>query len=200
MNFFHKKNSISPVKQDFVWLAEYDDGTFFCEFDFLNKKNNNFYHIDRSKIVKFGMIGQNIPMYFSVFGGTFYLDGNMVDFRYVVNKKVYQLTEQKSYYNDIITFKDAFADLHPSKKNNVKSNICQYNFGYKKRLFFDEFEIDLNFICEIPSSNHVRINLCIKSNDFINGELIILKNKSVYHTLKAPLQKNKVCNFIWEVR
>ena len=45
MNFFDKKNIISPNNQMFMWLAEYADGKYLSEFDFKTKQANSFYSI-----------------------------------------------------------------------------------------------------------------------------------------------------------
>lgn len=55
---FSEKITRSPVAQSFIWVAEYADGSHLAEYNFDNRKANSFYHIDKTKLIRFGLIGK----------------------------------------------------------------------------------------------------------------------------------------------
>ena len=58
INNFKSIKPFSPVEnRDFIWVAEYADGTLFPEFDFQTKEFNNFYNIKKNELLGFGLVG-----------------------------------------------------------------------------------------------------------------------------------------------
>ena len=46
----------SPVAQDLIWMAEYDNN-YLSEFDLETKQENSFYDIDKNELKRFGLLG-----------------------------------------------------------------------------------------------------------------------------------------------
>ena len=57
-------NPKAPTRQPFAWVAEYINGTYLSEFDYITKQENNFYDIDRNSLVRFGLVGDGVSAYF----------------------------------------------------------------------------------------------------------------------------------------
>ena len=198
-SFFHKKNVISTINQDFIWLAEYANGSYLSEFDLKTHKSNNFYAIDKSQIIKFGLIGQNMSFYYDVFGGSFFINGEKIDFIYKVENKIYRLTNQNLMYNDIITFKDAYSDLNPKQREKNKSNIVQYNVGYKVNLSFEDCSFHFKVILEIPYNKAVSMEIRIVGEQDMNGDILVLKNNQIHNALSMPIEKGVGKEINWIV-
>lgn len=187
---FETSKGISPVSQDFVWLAQYVDNTHLCEFDFATKESNKFYAVNRRKLDKFGLVGQGMKLYFDIATGTFNLNGNQIMFAYKDKDKTYNLTGYgNGVYNDIITYKDAYTDANLiNPRDKFISHIHQYNFGFKKKLVFDDVEFALQVVCCIPYNSHAYMQIKIVANKDLEGELFIKKIGRVGESIKAPLK------------
>src|SRR5690625_549699 len=124
------KNNMSFVRQDFIWYADYLDGSQLFEFDPKTKKANRFQDIDKRKLLRFGVFGGGINLSYCVPGGEFDLHGNKVNFSYVTKSKEYHLTGNSlEIYNDLIQYKDATSALDIKKIGRATvGNIIQYNF------------------------------------------------------------------------
>ena len=76
MNINTIENLMSPVHNEghtFIYFAEYDDGGYFYEYD--NETNHyKFDDMDKEKVVKFGLIGNKLKLYFHFNSGMFYLN------------------------------------------------------------------------------------------------------------------------------
>lgn len=179
----------SPVNQDFVWVAEYANGSHYSEFDFLTKKENNFYNIKRDELIRFGLIGCGFKLYYESIGGVFKLNGQMIEVIYEVDGKEYNLTGSQNFYNDIIAYKDAESVL-TLNSTEAKNHITQYNFGYKINLDFDQVNFSFRALCKIPYNNQMHLNFRLVADEDLNGFLIIKKNGFVVDKFEAPLQKN----------
>lgn len=186
---FSKNRKYSPVSQDFIWLAEYFDGSYYSEFDFSTKQENNFYNIQKDKLIRFGLIGCGMELYYEAIGGVFKLNGQMIEVIYEVDGKEYYLTGQQKYYNDIISYKDAESLLTLDPNKDVQTNITQFNFGYKVELEIDDIQFNLKSICKIPFNEPVHFNFRLVSNKDLNGFLIIKRNGFVTDKFHAPLQE-----------
>jgi len=186
---FHMLPRFSPVKQDFIWVAEYADGTHLSEFDFSTHEENSFYEIKRDMLIRFGLIGHGGHFYFEGFGGSFKIVGQMFDFVYSVNGKNYPLSGYNQMYNDIITYKDAemIADL---KNGRSVGRITQFNFGYKTRLAFDDVNFGFKVIFQIPYKDYWRFNVRLVSDIDLDGKLLIRRNGQFIKEYDAPLHKD----------
>ena len=78
MNINAIENLMSPVHNEghtFIYFAEYDDGGYFYEYD--NETNHHkFDDMDKEKVVKFGLIGNKLKLYFDLNSGMFYLNNS----------------------------------------------------------------------------------------------------------------------------
>ncbi|MGG0807025.1 hypothetical protein ABE144_05110, partial [Brevibacillus laterosporus] len=130
----------SPVPQrEFIWLAEYVDGTHLSEFDFNTKQENDFYSIDKKTVVRFGLIGHGHKLYYETFGGHFKLGNGQIDLVYKTGDKEYFLTGQNEFYQDLITFKRAEAEINLlNSTGELSPIITEYVFGYKHKLIFED--------------------------------------------------------------
>ena len=189
---FETSKGISPVPQDFVWVAEYLGGHYLSEFDFTTKRKNNFYSIDKWMLNKFGLIGNGMKLYFDSETGTFSLNGNQIQFAYKVKDKIYNLTGYgNGEYNDIITYKDAYTDaniINPNQK--FISHIHQYNFGFKKKLVFDDVEFALQIVCCLPYNKPAYMQIKLVANQDLDGELFIKKIGRIGESIHAPLKND----------
>lgn len=192
----------SPVEsQDFIWVADYSNNTFLSEFNLDSKKENSFYDIDKNNLIRFGLIGHGMNLYYEILGGTFKIAGQMLEFIYIVNGKEYYLTGQQQMYNDIIQFKNAESIFDPSGKNgSIGSTITQYNFGYKQNLNIHNINFNFKAICSIPYGKHVYMNLRLVADQDLNGILCIKKNGIVVTEIEAPLQEKVAGELNWIIQ
>lgn len=199
----NKNQYFSPVKQrDFIWLAEYYDSKYLTEFDFETGKQNDFYLIDKSKLIKFGLIGHGYKFNFNITGGIFDLLGRKISFIYKVNNKYIYLTNKNIIYNDIITYKSAYSDFDPFGKKLQSNNysIYQYNFGYKIQLYFENIIFNFKAICHIPLNQAIYLGIKLVIDQRLDGELLILKNEAIIEQVKAPLEEGVSGTFNWVVK
>ena len=191
----------SPVPfQDFIWVAHYFDNTFLSEFDFDTKQENSFYNIDRNKLIRFGLVGCGMNLYFEVLGGVFKLAGRMIEVVYKVDNREYYLTGQPFImYNDIITYKDAEATLNMLTGQSSNNVINQYNFGYKQNLNIDGINFNFKAICCIPYGKKVYMNFRLVADRDLNGILCIKRNGICVAEINAPLTANVGGELNWEV-
>lgn len=189
----------SPVKtQDFIWIAAYMDGTFLSEFSYDSQKENSFYSIEKDKLIRFGLIGYGMNLYYEVLGGTYKLAGQMVEVFYRTDDKEYYLTGQQHMYKDIIQYKDAEAtlDLLGSSASSV---ITQYNFGYKQNLKIDDINFNYKAICHIPYGKPIYLSLKLSADKDLNGRLCVRKNGLTVEEIDAPLRANVAGILNWEL-
>lgn len=187
----------SPVKQDFIWVAEYADGTYLSEFDFATHEENSFYSIKRDQIIRFGLVGLGSHFYFEGFGGSFKVGGRMIDFAYEVNGKFFPLSGFGKMYNDIITYKDVemYADLLNGRSST--NRISRFNFGYKTTLTYDEASFNFKAIFQIPFNKPASFYVRLISDTELNGKFIILRNGKVAEEYDAPLKKDVGGELTW---
>jgi hypothetical protein len=191
----------SPVKtQDFIWVASYYDNTFLSEFNFDDQKENSFYDIDRNKLIRFGLVGYGMNLYFEVLGGVFKIAGRMIEVVYKVNDKNYYLTGQPLImYNDIIQYKQAETTMNMLTGKTSNNVITQYNFGYKQNLNIDGINFNFKAICSVPYGKPVYMNFRLVADQDLNGILCIKKNGTYVAEISAPLQANVGGEVNWQV-
>ncbi|MED1125354.1 hypothetical protein [Bacillus atrophaeus] len=195
--------SISPVAQDFIWLAEYYRG-HLSEFDFETKKENSFYDIDKEKLVRFGLIGKQKKMWFECSRGTFNLSGRRVDVRYRTEDQVYELTNQNLYQRDIITYKKAFSEANVGRKTEgeFKNNILSYSFGYKSEMEIEDVTFNFKPIVTLPhgreDNDHV-LTVDLAADKDLDGYLEFIIGGKVVGSYEAPLQASVTGRLHWKV-
>ncbi|WJZ23510.1 hypothetical protein LIS04_82 [Listeria phage LIS04] len=184
---FSRVNGQSPVSQDFIWLGEYLDGTHLSEFSLDNGIENSFYSIDKSKLIRFGLIGQGLKMYFDM-DGIFLIAGKAFEFEYHVGNSIYPLTGVSGQSRDIISYKDAEALFDSRGGALVSNSINQYNFGYKSEVT-GPHGVNFNFkaICKVPYGSPVHISLRLVADKSLDGYLVVKKNNVITDKIKAPI-------------
>lgn len=204
MNIFQSLMSKKlPFKQDFIWLGEYYDKTFISEFDFKTRKPNSFYDIDRKKLINFGLIGTGYSFYFNVVGGQFYIQNTPISFSVEINNKEYPLTIENRAYRDIITYKDAESILDISKHQRSgtgKTNITQFNVGYKINIKTPEAKIHFQPILKIPYNNPVYFELKLTSDKNVDGVLNVYKNGKKVSNTSMNMKENISGHVNWVVK
>jgi hypothetical protein len=201
---FQNYHGYSPVRnQDFIWIAEYVDGTYLSEFDLITHRPNNFYSIDKNKLIRFGLVGQGMKLYFEVGGGIFKLNGQMIMFTYIdENGNEYFLTGQNKLYNDIITYKDAHCDgaVFFGGSGVLQTNISQYNFGYKTKLLINDIAFNFQCICCLPYNHPAFMEIKLVSNKDMNGKLRVYRNNRIVDEIEAPLKEGYAGFTKWIIR
>lgn len=185
--------SNSPVGQDFIWVAEYPDGTHLSEFCFNTQKENSFYHIDRAKLFRFGLVGHGQKMYFER-DGIFNVAGRRLQFFYEVDGQRLPLSGDYKYnVNDIITFKDAEASglmSGFSGGGSLSNRITQYSLGYKSNININGINFHFKPIIKLPLNSPAMLNLWLVADRKLDGKLVITNNGVVAFETKAPLEPN----------
>lgn len=194
---FNTVDGKSPVAQDFIWLAECYDGTHLAEFDFGTKEENDFYAIQRDKMLRFGLVGHGMKLFFES-DGVFNLNGKSVDLIYRTKDKEYFLTGHHGKYKDIITYKDAECAFD-SAYGLGKSSITQFNFGYKAEVTVEGVTFNIKPVVKIPFNQPVHLSLWVVANKKLDGELVIRFNNRESQVIKAPLKKGVGGDVNWVV-
>jgi hypothetical protein len=201
---FQNYNGYSPVtNQDFIWIAEYVDGTYLSEFDLITHRPNSFYSIDKSKLIRFGLVGQGMKFYFEVGGGIFKLNGQMLMFTYIDENGIeYPLSGHNQLYNDIITYKDAYTDgnVFAGGSGVLKSVITQYNFGYKTKININDLSFNFQAICCLPYNKPAYMEIKLVANKNINGKLRIYRSGRIVDEIEAPLKEGYAGFTKWVIR
>lgn len=202
---FTKNNGYSPVNhQDFIWVADYYDGTHFAEYDFDTKETNpyRFYQIDKDKLIRFGLIGHGSKMFFEVANGIFNVNGHQFRISYIVNDKEYNLNGRTLIYNDIITYKNAVSDAIPLLKGEgaFVNRIVQYNFGYKKKLVLDGIEFNFQAVMSIPFQSSAFMTIKLTANQDLDGKVVIRRGSQIVDEFYAPLKAGRRGNINWTMR
>jgi len=194
----------SPVDQDFIWVADYYDGTHLAEFDFVTKQENSFYAIQRDRLMRFGMVGHGHRLSFEV-DGTFYLSGRAVELIYRTKDKDYRLTGNvANNYNDIITYKDAEAVTNitavPNQEGGFSSTITQFNFGYKAAIEVEGVRFGIKALVQIPHRQAMTLHVRLVTDVDLDGELVMRVNGIREHVFHAPLQAEIGGELNWQVQ
>jgi hypothetical protein len=194
-------NPYSFVEQDYIWIGEYIDGTHLSEYNILTKEREDFYSLRRDMLLRFGLIGHGMKLYYEVGGGFFKLNGQFYEFIYKVGDKEYYLTGQSVLYNDVITYKDAEAwGNFRRREGNFPSRIMAYNFGYKVKLNIDGVNFSFKAICSIPFQERVNFQFMLVADKELDGKFVIKKNGSEIDAFHAPLKQGVGGKLKWTVR
>lgn len=199
--YFKNSNGICPNKnQDFMWVADYADGSHLAEFE--NNKESSFYAINKNNLIYFGIVGCGHKMYFDVMSGTFEISGRKIELEYIdENDNIYKITGSNVLYNDILQFKEAESNFNPTDIYNrkVNTNILQFNFGYKQKLNFENTNINAKIICKIPYNSPVYLEITLTSSKQLNGKLIIKRNGNIIDAINAPLHEGMKGTINWDI-
>jgi len=190
---------VSPIDgQDFIWLAEYVDGTCLTEFDLQDYHENSFYRIEREKMLRFGLIGHDIKLFYEVFGGYFNLAGTFIELELVDEcGEIYPITGKNEFYRDIITYKDAETSMDIGSGMLSKPLITKYNFGFKHCLECKGFHINSRVIFTIPFRDLSYFNFRLVSSKNFKGNFIIKYNGQIKESIPFEFTKNVGQEFNW---
>lgn len=167
--------------QDFIWIAQYMDGSILSEFDLQSGQEHPFYAINRDYLRSFGLYsGAGADMYFDVPTGMFFIMGRLYEFIFKTDSEEYYLTGSQQRYQDIITYKDAEAVFSPFGGRPPRNGIVQYNFGYKTLLNFkDGTQISYKAILHIPYGKPTYFTIRLVSNKPLKGSLLVKRQGQV---------------------
>jgi hypothetical protein len=206
MIFGNPQYRYSPVPegQHFVWLAEYYDSTYLSEFNFDDRKEHNFYTIDRNKLIRFGLVGMGSQIYFDVANGVFNINKNRIQLSYMADEIEYPLTGRTFLYNDIIQYKDAIGDgklLSKTATGRIKGHIESHNVGYKKKMELAGVNIHLRVILHIPQRKNEGLYLEVKisADKDLDGKLVFRVNGLVANEVHAPLIEKRAGIINWHL-
>lgn len=193
---------VSPVNQDFIWMAEYSDGSYLSEYDFTTKLPNNFYTIERSRVIRFGLLGQGMHLYYESFGGTLKLKGQMYQLVYKVGDEEYHLTGQPIMYSDLISYKDAesTARMTASPEGRFTDRIVQFNFGYKQQLTIKDVNFQVKLLCRIPYDKPAYLTIRLVTDRDLDGKLLIKRNGFTCDEFHAPLAEGVGGELNWIIK
>lgn len=198
-----KRFNKSPVAQDFIWVADYADGTHLAEFDFDTKEENSFYSIDKNKLFRFGLIGHGQSIYFER-DGVLNVAGRRIQVFYRHNGNLLPLNGDFKYNtNDIITYKDAESvGLMAGYKGRgqLSSSITQYNVGYKTDLHVGGINFHFKPIVHLPLNQPAYISFWLVPDVELDGEFVIVSNGKTVEDIKAPLGLNEGGAFNWKIQ
>lgn len=193
---------ISPVpdQRDFVWLAEYANGTHLCEFDVNSKTENSFYSIKKNELIKFGVFGYGYKFYYDIHNGKIHTPIGSYDFELDINEQVFNLTGRNEVYNDIITYKKAWSTIDLLKPNGTSStNIVEYAFGFKKCIKLDDINLHFQILLKMPYQEEMCFNVKISSDTHINGIVNIKRDGIVIDRLPIEIESNTARMTEWAV-
>ena len=193
----------SPVtNREFVWLAQYLDGTELSEFNFEDKQENSFYSINKQKLVTFGLVGHGMHLCYGVATGFFKIGDYIIEIGYMEENKEYKLCGQRIVYNDIVQFKRSTSELQMAK-NSITSFITEHNLGYKvKDLEINGLHFNFQNLLVIPLTGRSMFMSCklLCQEQDLNGCLYVKRNGVLASLIQAPLVKGKYGYTEWEIR
>jgi hypothetical protein len=211
MMTFSEVNPVSPIPtQPFLWMAEYFSGGL-TEFDLGTGAENLFKDIDKSKIVRFGLIGNKRKMWFECIGGTFNIAGRRIDVVYETKDgKCYNLTGNGGHVmNDIITYKKAVADVpvgvgnrksSTSKSGILESCIVGYYYGYKTQLTLDGITFTFKPIVSLPLGQAAYLAVSLVADKDLDGRIVFIRNREEIESFEGALLKDKTSQINWLIK
>lgn len=181
--------------QKFIWVAEYDDGTFLREFDD-DGSENSFYDIDRNRLMKFHLAGNGKDYWLDCRTGVFHINGEEISVRYIYNGNIYEFMRQNGKYNDIIQFKQASTDIDPFF--GIMGNRIELQaIGWKAKLIFEDVEFYLKLILNIPTNgNPEYLYIWVVANKDMGG-MLECQIDSRRYSFEAPLRRNRANELNW---
>lgn len=186
------ENYMSPVHPEghtFIYFAEYDDGRYFYEYD--NQTNHyKFDDMEKEKVVKFGLIGNKLKLYFDLNSGLFCINQSTkvkINLSFTDSNEIFDLSNESTGKKSLITFKDAHTDaIFTGNKATANSGniIDAFNVGMKFKLP-DEVFVTLLFVIPINGEDRgtpyfsLRFSSKINKECNINLEQILNDNRAI---------------------
>lgn len=183
--------------RDFIWVAEYYNGELLPEFDFNTQQWNDFYKIDRKKLITFGLIGAGMRFYFDTPTGIFNLNGTRFSFSYITDKDEYPLTQQNILYNDIISYKEMYANCLFNGESAC--GVESYNFGYKCK--FEDKGVKFSFkpIMHIPYERPAYFSMFLVADKDMKGRIVIYRDSMKFKEFECPLEDRVGGTLTWVI-
>lgn len=205
---FTSINAVSPIPtQPFLWMAEYfSEG--LAEYDLKTGKPNNFKDIEKDKLVRFGLIGNNRKMWYEVTGGTFHIAGRNIGIAYETEDgKRYVLAGNGALnMNDPISFKQGYIDINVNSKSpkgtvhNEQTRISAYYYGYKSQFEIDGVKFSFKPIVALPLSKPAYIEVSLMADKDLDGKLVFVRNGEDFECFKGMLQAGKTAKINWLIK
>lgn len=194
-------NNYSPIiKEPFIWVAEYNDGTSISEIDFkdvsgFGLRKHTFNEIDKSKLKYFGIIGYGHKFYYNIIDGIFNVYNTNIKVLYHDNDNNidYILNDNKYYpYNDIISYRTMYEEL---KMNTgaIDKGVYEYGLGYKSKL--DGIHLETILHLTMNDDKPAFLTFKLTSDIYINGELRIYANDALATVIKTELNEKRSKQF-----
>ena len=198
---FQEVKPFSPIHtQPFIWMVEYFLGDGLTEFDLNTQEPNPFQLIDKSKIKRFGLIGNGAKLFFNSNGGVFRILGKKYRFGISIDGIYYNLNPSENFVNDIITYKQAEAIMNINDSAyDTTPKIKGYFFGYKTKLQVKDMKISLKPIISIIEGEPLRLHLSITTDKDYTGVIQIVKNEMDKFEYPISTKKNVTSKMVWNV-
>lgn len=155
--------------QKFIWVAEYDDGTFLREFND-DGSENSFYDIKRDRLKKFSLVGCGKSYGFDCRTGVFSINGEELRVRFIAdNGDCFEFMGQSGPYNDIIQYKEASTAFN-LLQNRVVDKIDSHNIGWKAKFIFEQVTFHVKFILSVsPDGDCEYIYVWLVADKYLRG-------------------------------
>lgn len=142
------------------WIAEYIDGKRLFE-----KEGHGFYDIERDKLKSFKITNNGVTFGYDVSNGIFDINGTPLELKY----NELELMSVVNDYTDLIQFKQAYANFHPSNGASMGNRIESYNFGYKTKVD----DINYKAIITIPNGGRPYLEVTLTCDEPKQGNIEI---------------------------
>ena len=198
MNKIETVNPYSLASRDFFWVAEYLDGSILQEYDFNRGKYHLFEQIQKNKVIRFGYLGHGYRFYFDTPSGVFHIANNKYSFYYKTNKKSYELTNQNTVYNNLISYKDCYIDCDFNGKEAM-GNVVSYNLGYKTHFQIEDVHFYYKVIMHIPIGQPMYFTIRLVADRDLDGWFEVYRNGFKCMDIKAPLSRDNGQEIVWNI-
>lgn len=196
---FADSRNIQAISIPFNWNADYANGKNYAEYDLLTHKKNDFYLIQKNQVVRFGLFGQGMRLFFEMSDGSFNLNGKRVEIEYhAENEDIFHLTTNFAS-KDLITYKEAYADYN-NVQGTQQSNLKSINFGYKTTYQKEDIQLFFQPIIALPFNESAFIEVKLTSNKDLNGYLVFKSRGLEVERFYAPLEANKAGQLNWTIK
>lgn len=201
---FTEAKVVSPLPaQSFLWMAEYFSGGLL-EYDKEKNRLNPFGMIQKEKLVRFGLVGQNRSMWYEAVGGNIRVANHNYGIAFVSNNGTrYSLAGNGAYrMTDCISYKQAYANIPFGAKGNgdVQSVICGYYFGYKTQIETEGVKFSFKPIFAMPLDKAAYFDISLVADQNLEGKFVITKDGKDFSETEAILLKGKATRIQWMIR
>lgn len=188
--------------QEYMWFAEYEDGTKLYEMD-NNCIETQFSEIDRDKLKTFGLIGKGQKIWFNINDGIIHLNENEELIFNILKEISYEKDSDKvtadtikimdredTKYNDIIQYKKASLDIGMNGETRDKKMYVEINFiGFKVKIKDNDNIWNIQLILCVPRVNNNLFSYLLKTriNSMKKDDNVVLELKIKNNTESSSL-------------